>query len=168
VRRLGGLLVLAAAVLAAAPALAWDIYSYPDSKFAVQFPAEPRIGAGTYRTQAGLEAPAQIYVAREGPVTYTLTLADFSGTALDKDAAIADAVKAFGQTGKVLVDVEARINAEYGRELSIDARDGSRSIVAVFFFDQHLYVLDGRAAPPEPNDHTAKLIRFQQSLNFLR
>jgi hypothetical protein len=160
--------VFAAGVGGAAPALAWDIYSYPDAKFAVQFPAQPQIGAGHYRTGAGLEVPAQVYVAREGPMAYSLTLADFTGTALDKDAAIADAVKAYGLTGQVLVDVEARINAEYGRELSIDVKDGSRSVVAIFFFDQRLYILDGRAAPPEAVRQTANLIRFQQSLNFLR
>lgn len=167
-RRLAALAVFAAAALAAVPALAWDVYSYPDAKFAVQFPAPPQIGPGRYRTAAGLEAPAQVYVARDGSVTYSLVLADFTGTALDKDAAIADAVKAFGLTGQVLVDVEARINAEYGRELSIDAKDGARTIAAIFFFDQHLYVLEGRAGPPEPGAQSANLIRFQQSLNFLR
>lgn len=167
-RRLCALAAFAAAAFVGAPAMAWDIYSYPDAKFAVQFPTQPRIGPGKYRTAAGLEVPSQVYLSRQGAVDYSLTLADFTGTALDKDAAIADAVKAFGQTGRVLVDVEARINAEYGRELSIDSRDGSRLVVAIFFFDQHLYVLDGHAAPPEPAGETANLIRFQQSLNFLR
>jgi hypothetical protein len=167
-RRLYAPAVFAAAAFAAAPALAWDVYSYPDAKFAVQFPAQPQIGPGRYRTAAGLDAPTEVYLARDGAVAYSLTLVDFTGTALDKDAAIADAVQVYGKTGQVLVNVEARINAEYGRELSIDAKDGSRSVVAIFFFDQHLYVLDGRAAPPEPVAQTANLIRFQQSLNFLR
>lgn len=167
-RRLIAAMAFAAAALAAAPALAWDIYSYPDAKFAVQFPADPEIGPGQYRTTAGLNVPAQIYASRESGVAYTLTLADFTGTALEKDAAIADAVKAYGLTGKVLVDVEARINSEYGRELSIEGSDGGRVIVGIFFFDQHLYVLNGHAPPPDPMAATASLIRFQQSLNFLR
>jgi hypothetical protein len=161
-------LALACSLAAAAPALAWDIYSYPDAKFAVQFPSEPQIGSAQYRTTAGLDVPAQRYFAREGPVAFTLTRADFSGTALEKDAAIADAVKGFGQEGEVLVDVEARINSEYGRELSVSRKDGGRDIVAIFFFDQHLYLLHGRAAPPDATAFTASLIRFQQSLNFLR
>ena len=121
-----------------------------------------------YRTTAGLEVPAQRYWIQDGPVVYSVTTADFSGTALEKDALIADGVKAFGQQGEVLVDVEARINAEYGRELSVRRKDGGHDIVAVFFFDQHLYVLNGRAFPPDPGAATANLIRFQQSLNFLR
>ena len=161
-------IAIAAAFGAAAPALAWDIYSYPDAKFAVQFPSDPQVGAAKYRTTAGLDLPAQRYTAQEGNVAYILTRADFSGTALDKDAAIADAVKGFGQEGEVLVDVEARINSEYGRELSVNRKDGGRDIVAIFFFEQHLYVLNGRAAPPDAVASTGPMIRFQQSLNFLR
>ena len=161
-------LACAACLAAAAPAFAWDIFSYPEAKFAAQFPAEPRVDQARYRTTAGLEAPAQRWSIQDGNVIYSVTLVDFTGTALDKDAAIADAVKAFGQDGEVLVDVEARINAEWGRELSVNRRDGGHDIVAVFFFDNHLYVLNGRAAPPDPNAATANLIRFQQSLNFMR
>ena len=161
-------IALACSLAAAAPALAWDIYSYPDAKFAAQFPSEPQIGPAKYRTTAGLDVPAQRYFAQEGSVAFTLTRADFSGTALEKDAAIADAVKGFGQQGEVLVDVEARINSEYGRELSVNRKDGGRDVVAIFFFDQHLYVLNGRAGPPDATAFTASLIRFQQSLNFLR
>ncbi|MEI9889925.1 MAG: hypothetical protein WDN45_04150 [Caulobacteraceae bacterium] len=151
-----------------APAFAWDIYPIPEGKFAAQFPSPPRKSEAKYRTLAGLEVPAQRWWAEEGNVVYALTLADFSGTAIDKEAAIADAVKAFGEQGKVLVDVEARINAEYGRELSLDRKDGGHDILAIFFFDQHLYLLNGRAAPPDPGAATGPLIRFQQSLNFLR
>jgi hypothetical protein len=161
-------LALAGALCWSAPALAWDIFTFPEAKFAAQFPAQPRTDQARYRTTAGLDVPAQRYWAAEGNVAYTLILADFTGTALDKDAAIADAVKGFSDQGKVLVDVEARINAEYGRELSIDRKDGGHDIVAIFFFDQHLYVLNGRASAPDPGASTANLIRFQQSLNFMR
>jgi hypothetical protein len=161
-------LAFTASLCGAAPALAWDIYSFPESKFAAQFPAPPRQVQDKYRTMAGLEVPAQRYWAEEGNVVYALTLADFTGTAFEKDAAISDAIKAFGEQGKVLVDVEARINAEYGRELSLERKDGGHDILAIFYFDQHLYLLNGRAAPPDARAATGPLIRFQQSLNFLR
>jgi hypothetical protein len=157
-----------AVLLSAAPARAWDIYTFPEAKFAAQFPSQPQVVPSKYRTMAGLETPAQRYWIQDGNVAYSVTLADFSGTALEKDAVIADAVKLFGLEGEVLVDVEARINAEYGRELSVKRKDGGHDIVAIFFFDDHLYVLNGRAAPPDPAAATANLIRFQQSLNFMR
>jgi hypothetical protein len=163
-RALPFLAVLAAASPAAAQS--WDIYAYPDAKFVAQFPAQPTVTSGSYRTEAGLERPARIWSAVAGNVAYSLTLADFNGTALDKDAVITDAVKAFGRLGEVAVDVEARINTEYGRELSVVRKDGGRSITAIFFFDKHLYLLHGQAMPPNPGDSTANLIRFQQSLQF--
>jgi hypothetical protein len=158
---------LLCSLVLAGPALAWDIFSFPQAHFAAQFPSSPRMGSNSYRTTAGLDVPAERFTARKDNVAYTLTRADFSGTALEKDAAIADAVKGFGQSGQVLVDVEARINSEYGRELSLDNKDGSRSVVAIFFFDSHLYVLHGHAEPPDPRAASADLIRFQQSLTFL-
>jgi len=161
-------LAFAAVLAAAAPARAWDIFTFPDAKFAAQFPSEPQMAQSKYRTTTGLEAPAQRWAIQERNVAYSVTLVDFSGTAFDKDTAIADAVKAFGKDGEVLVDVEARINAEWGRELSVNRKDGGHDIVAVFYFDNHLYLLNGRAAPPDPGAATANLIRFQQSLNFMR
>ncbi|HEY4028719.1 MAG TPA: hypothetical protein VGM25_00115 [Caulobacteraceae bacterium] len=160
-------LACALALTVAAPAFAWDIYTFPEAKFAAQFPGQPQVGAAKWRTTAGLEVPAQRYAIQDGGVAYSVTLADFSGTALDKDAVIADGVKAFGAEGEVLVDVEARINSEYGREMSVKRKDGGHDIVAIFFFDNHLYVLNGRAAAPNPTAATANLIRFQQSLNFM-
>jgi hypothetical protein len=64
------------------------------------------------------------------------------------------------------VDVEARINTQFGHELSIGNKDGSRSTVAIFFFNHHLYQLEGRALPPDPTARSSSLIRFQQSLQF--
>ena len=129
--------------------------------------AKAGAAAASEAANARPKAPAQRWWAQDGKVAYSVTLVAFSGTALDKDAAIADAVKAFGEQGEVLVDVEARINAEWGREMSVNRRDGGHDIVAVFFFDNHLYLLNGRAAPPDPSAATANLIRFQQSLNFM-
>ena len=48
-------LAFAAWMAAAAPAFAWDIYSYPEAKFAAQFPAEPQVAQARYRTTTGME-----------------------------------------------------------------------------------------------------------------
>jgi hypothetical protein len=161
--------LLSAAILAPWPAAAqgWDSYSYPDAKFALQFPAQPQVSRSTYRTVAGLELPATAYGMRTRQAAFTLTVADFNGVALDQDAAIKDAVAAISQRGKVALDVEARINRQYGRELSVVGADGDRSVVAIFFFDQHLYLLDGRAFAPDADAASASLIHFQQSLQFI-
>jgi len=161
---------LAGALLAfAVPAMAqsWDTYSYPAAGFAVQFPTPPAVERGAWRTNAGLSVPSAIYAARLDRVDYVVTIADFSGTALDKDAAIADASKVLVKDGQVMVDVEARISTEYGRELSIAHKDGAMAIVAAFFIKQKLYVLEGRAPGPDAKASSASLIHFQQSLQFI-
>jgi hypothetical protein len=52
----------------------------------------------------------------------------------------------------------------YGRQLSIQAADGSRSSVALFYHDKRLYQIEGKALPP--GNSTSEAIRFQQSLVF--
>jgi hypothetical protein len=161
-------LAIGTALLAPMPAGAqtWQNYDYPDVGFAVHFPAAPAVTKGVYRTAAGLSAPSAIYSVRQDNVVYTVTVADFSQTAVEKDPAIADAVKAFGDTGEIKVDVDARINTQFGHELTVANKDGSRSTVAIFFFNHRLYQLEGRAAPPDPTARSSSLIRFQQSLQF--
>jgi hypothetical protein len=49
--------------------------------------------------------------------------------------------------------------------LSIAGRDGSRSSIAVFYYQRRLYQIQG-VALPSGGDATADAIRFQQSLVF--
>jgi hypothetical protein len=161
-------LAITAVLLTPLPAGAqtWQNYDYADAGFAVHFPAPPTLTKGVYRAAAGLSAPSAVYSVRQDNVVYTVTVADFSQTTVEKDKAIGDAVKAFGETGEIKVDVDARINTQFGHELTIANKDGSRSTVAIFFFNHHLYQLEGRALPPDPATRSSSLIRFQQSLQL--
>jgi hypothetical protein len=161
-------LVIAAALLAPLPAGAqtWQNYDYADTGFAVHFPAPPATTKGVYRTTTGVSAPSAVYSVRQDNVIYTVTVADFSQTTLEKDPAIADAIKSFGANGEIKVDVDARISTQFGHELTVANKDGSRSTVAIFFFNHHLYQLEGRALPPDPATRSSSLIRFQQSLQL--
>jgi hypothetical protein len=95
-----------------------------------------------------------------------MTVADFSNIQIDQKAAIADAERAIGVTGKVTFAVDARIDRDYGRELSIAGADGSRSAVAIFFVNKHLYELIGQSLAPDAAAGSDNTIRFQQSLSF--
>lgn len=161
---LAALCVLLAPTVAAAQQ--WQEFSYPKHGFSVHFPAEPRVTDGTFKHSLGEPAPATIYSVRQDDVVYTMTVADFSNAGVEQEAMIADTAKAWGRIGEVKVDVVARINAQYGRELSIAAPDGSRAMVAIFFFNNRLYQLDGRALPPNAELGVPKTMRFQQSLAF--
>ncbi len=148
-------------------AQAWDEHAYPDAGFAVQFPVEPQIAAGSYQTADGTTVPATVYSARQGSGVYTITVAELANTPADQPNAIADAVSQLRQTGEIKLDVNARINREFGRELSVAENDGSRSMMGIFFFNHRLYELQAKALPPDPEAGSADALRFQQSLRFM-
>ena len=156
------------AILSSAPvaAQAWDEHAYPDAGFAVQFPVEPQVEAGSYETVNGISVPATVYSARQGSSVYTVTVAELANTPADQPNAIDDAVSLLRKTGEIKLDVNARINREFGRELSVAESDGSRSIMGIFFFNHRLYELRGKVLPPDPEAGSADALRFQQSLRF--
>jgi hypothetical protein len=167
-RAIGIVGILAAAWMAPAVALAqeWKSYSYDDAGFAVQFPAPPSVEKSQFRTAAGGALPMTRYSARQDGIVFRIDVVDYSGAETLGANAIADAEKALGATGKVTVAIDARINRDFGRELSIDGADGSRSAVALFYIDKHLIELIGQALPPNAMSKSGDAVRFQQSLQF--
>ncbi len=50
--------------------------------------------------------------------------------------------------------------------MSVNGSDGSRSAVAIFFVNKHLYTLVGEALPPDAIQRSGDSVRFQESLQF--
>jgi hypothetical protein len=119
----------------------------------------------TVTTAAGT-TPVRVYTATEDGAVFTMKVFDFSATKPDGKAAIAKAEADLGATGKVTSTVDARINREFGRELSIAGADGSRSNAAIFFINNHLYELVGKSLGPDSAVRSGDTLRFQQSLQF--
>ena len=145
----------------------WKSYPYPDAGFAVQFPAPPTVEKSTFRTSAGVSLPMTRYTVRQERSLYTLSVVDFSTTSADAMSTIAEAEKSFGTSGKVTVALDARVNRAYGRELSINGTNGSRSSIAIFFVNKHLFTLIGESLPPNAIERSGDAIRFQESLQFI-
>jgi hypothetical protein len=161
-------LLLAAALLpGAARAQGWQEYSYPDQGVAFQLPAVPSVQDRTAATPTGVTAPVKTYRAQGDRILYTLDIFDLSKAQVNAATIIADTEKALVGAGRVDVAVDSRINREFGRELTINAADGSRLTVALFYINQHLYQLVAKAMPPDPTDRSAQAIHFQQSLQFV-
>ncbi len=151
----------------AAHAQGWKVYRFPEAGFAVQAPGVLTTAKGEYRTAAGVAAPSTTYALNEADIAYSITVADFTKAPPDQQAAVAEAVKAWGAKGEVKLDVQERIDRQFGRQLSIVGRDGSRSTVSVFFVNGKLYQLEGKALLPDPGSGAGKAVRFQQSLEFI-
>jgi len=159
--------LLVAALLFSTPASAqsWREYTYPTDAFAVAFPADPTIEMGTYSLADGSTVPARIYSLAQEEGVYKVTIADFSRTVLGEPEIMDHAVKAISQ-GEVKVDLPARIDRIYGRQLSIVGSDGSHTSVALFYYRNRLYQIAGTALPAAARAGASEAIRFQQSLRF--
>jgi uncharacterized membrane protein YgcG len=161
------LLAVTALLPATAQAQDWKQYRYDNAGFVIQLPVPPTVQSGTYARAGGASLPMTSYVARQEGIVYRLDVVDFSGTHADETRTIAEAEKAMGATGKVTVAIDARVSRSFGRELSINGADGSRSAVAIFYVDDHLFVLDGHSLPPDAIARSGNAIRFEESLQFI-
>jgi hypothetical protein len=155
-----------ATFVACSPAAAqsWMEYNYPDFAFTVSFPAEPRIETTIYQAADGRPVPARVYSATLDKGVFKMTVADLTAAALEESAVIDHAIKTLSRGGEIKLDIPHRISRVFGRQLSIQAPDGSRSSVAVFYHKQRLYQIEGKALAA--GNSTADAIRFQQSLVF--
>jgi hypothetical protein len=153
------------AIGSAAGAQGWAEYSYPDYAFSVAFPAEPKIQDARYEAAEGIAVPARIYQVTQEGGEFTMTVAELSGTTVAEPALLDHAVARLVQGGTIRLDIQHRIGGVYGRQLSVAGADGSRSSIAVFYFKQRLYQIEGKALPAKI-DGSADAIRFQQSLVF--
>jgi hypothetical protein len=162
------LAVAISAALMAVPAAAqsWKEYTYPDLSFSLHFPADPKIEDGTYRTAEGTSVAARIYSAAEDGSAYKMTVADFSRRNLTDHQVLDQAVKTLAQDGEIKLDIPARVSRVFGRQLSMVGKDGSRSSIALFYYQRRLYQIQGTVLPTSADPSSGDAIRFQQSLRF--
>jgi hypothetical protein len=162
-RRIACILTLFA-ISGPAAAQSWTEYSYPDDAFRVSFPAQPRIETTTYQAAEGHAVPARVYSVADDNAEFRMTIADLSDTGLPESAVIDQAIATLSKDGEVKVNIPARVSRVFGRQLSIQGADGSRTSVALFDYKGRLYQIEGKSLPN--HNATADAIRFQQSLIF--
>jgi hypothetical protein len=152
---------------ASAPAAAegWEEYNYPEYAFSVTFPANPKVETTTYQVADNRSVPAHVYSVREGNAVFKMTVAELAGTNLDESAVIGHAIKTLSESGTVKINIPARIYRTYGRHITVEGADGSRSMVSMFDITGRLYLIEAKV-PPGGSEF--ELTRFQQSLVFDR
>jgi hypothetical protein len=162
-----GILLVALLMPVVAVAQEWNAYTFPDPGFTIQFPAVPVVGKGTVKNTTGVSLPMTRYVVRQDRIIYTLSVVNYSSTNADALSTIRETERSLGTSGKVTGATGARVNRSFGRELNLDGTDGSRSAIAIFFVNKHLYTVVGQALPPNASEKSDDAIRFQESLQFL-
>jgi hypothetical protein len=165
-RRAAALAAAVLAIVSPADAQTWREYRY--AGFAVQFPVEPKIEAGTFATDEGTTVNVRIYSARQEGALYKVTVADLSELNAEKSQEVSDSMIGQLAAGReVAVDVPHRVNRILGRQLSIVSDDGRRSAVALFFRARRLYLVEGTTLPTNGDSMSPDGMRFQQSLRFI-
>jgi hypothetical protein len=162
---LGTFLLVTFVASAPAAAQGWEEYSYPEYAFSVSFPEKPRVETTTYQVADSRAVPAHVYSVRQGSTVFTMTVADLAGANLDERAVIDHVIKTLSQGGKVGINIPARIYRSYGRHITVEYADGSRSMVSIFDIAGRLYLIEAKG-PPGASEF--ELTRFQQSLVFDR
>ena len=152
-----------AVFVAVGPAVAqnWQEYSYPDYSFRVSFPADPQVESTTYQITDDRAVEAEVYSVHQDNSVLKITVADLANTGLEEEAVVDHAIKTLSEGGEVKVDIPHRINRVYGRQLSIQRADGSRSVTALFDYKGHLYQIEGSMLP---GGNPLDMLLFQQSL----
>ena len=161
------LLMAGLVVPAAALAQEWTAYTYPDpGGFTIQFPGVPAVERGRIKNATGVSLPMTRYAVRQEHIIYTVSVVDYSSTNADALSTIALTERSLDASGKVTAAAGARVARYFGRELTLDGADGSRSAIAIFFVNKHLYTVVGQALPPNADEKSGDVSRFQESLQF--
>ena len=154
-------------VLVAARRSGNDRRPYPVPGFSIQFPGVPAVETDTIKNSTGVSLPMTHYVVRQDRIIYTLNVVNHSSTNADALSTIVETQRSLGASGKITGVTGARIGRYFGHALSLEGTDGSRSAIAIFFVDKHLYTVVAQALPPNANEESGDATRFQQSLQFL-
>ena len=158
-----------ATFVASAPATAqgWEEYSYPDYAFSVTFPAKPQVDTTTYQIADNRSVPARIYSVRQANVAFSMIVAELEGTNFEENAVVDHAIKMLSQNARVRLNIPARIYRVYGRQLTLEGADGSRSMVQLFDHNDRLYQIEAKALPDQNvSNPQSDMVRFHQSLDF--
>ena len=111
----------------------WQEYTYPNQQFAVSFPAEPAVAAMRYRAADVTMLPETLYSVQQDTGVFRVAVIDFANTGIDQSAAIDQAIAELRGRGDIKLNIQARVQRNYGRYLNIAGNDGSHTIAAVFF-----------------------------------
>jgi hypothetical protein len=147
----------------------WKKYVYHASRFAIRFPAEPKVTAGTYTTAGGVRVNTLEYTVRQRGALYRVIVADLWHTPADKLSAIDQAVSLLRR--KATIKLEQLVNipgGQCGLDLSLVDRDGRPSIATVVFptASHWLYIIEAKAVSSDRATAEADMSRFRRSFRL--
>ena len=123
-----GLIMTAALIASSAAAAAWKEYPQPQLGFVVEFPADPEVSTGNYKTGLVPSATAHIYSLKEEHALYVATVVDFLDRKEEGAILLVEAESTLSQLGDVISISTSRVEpgraAIYGHFITINCRSG--------------------------------------------
>jgi hypothetical protein len=159
------LTLILAGPVAAAEFPDWMEYEYPADTFTVHFPVDPKIETTSYQISDGRSVEARVYSVAQDTGVFTMTVAKLPENGVDEKTLVNNAVKKMTEGGVIKFDIEHRIRWIYGRQLGIAGANGGYSYVAVFYHNNRLYQIEGKAFKGG-GQAEVDAMHFQQSLDF--
>jgi len=151
-----------------ASAAAWQGYVSREAGFSFTAPGAVKTEKATYRSASANQRGATVFRSLEDNIEYKVTVVDFTGRTNDEAALIKEAATQYSTGKKVLVDVEARVDQNYGRKMASDlANNGGRSMAGFYFKDGRLIQLEVTVLPANGDYGTPDTSRFVDSVAFL-
>jgi hypothetical protein len=143
----------------------WKEYENRDYAFTVHFPGDPTVETATYQAADGRSFPAHVFSVKQETGTFKVTVVDMPGIQTGSDAAVMkEATDAVVGGGSIKFDIPHRVRAVYGRQLGISGANGGYSYVALFYRNNRLYQVEGKAFVAG-GQAEVEATRFQQSLD---
>ena len=163
-------IVAALLFLAVAPAeAAWQQFRDTEIGFAVNVPAPPTKATAEYRAGLVGRRQATVYTSAERGNTFKVTIVDVSDKQALQASILQEAIYIRTRDRMIVADNLARsepgLNAVYGRRITEDLPDGSRTVGAFYLTKNKLFIFD--AIIPAANDKdTPATGRFIDSVVF--
>ena len=148
-----GLPLIALAVLFAVPVAAadWQQLVFPDQQFVIETPVPLVKGGGNYRSAIVGQMPTITYTGELDKIRYRVTAIDISRQPADPQNLFEEMESLIETQGKVLENDSQRIDngklAHFGRELLIQAKDGSLRRIGLMYANGRLYQIEGTVLP---------------------
>ena len=148
-----GLWGIAAAILIAVPAAAadWQQVVFADQQFVIESPTPLAKGSGNYRSVIVGALPTVTYTGELDKIRYRVTIVDISKQPAEPQNLYEEMESIIETQGKVLENDSQRIDngklARFGRELLIQAKDGSLRRICLMYANGRLYQAEGTVLP---------------------
>jgi hypothetical protein len=168
--RLIGFAITALSIAASsAYAAGWQVYAFRDQGFSVESPAPLARGTGTYKGAVAGVIPTITYTTEADNIRYKVSVVDISNRLPEAVNLYEEMEFLTSLSGKVLanesVGIEPGKDRHYGRQLVLQAKDGSLVRTALVYNKGKIYATEATILPNGDKDSFYPE-RFVESILF--